>query len=58
MAPFQYFIRYNAAASVAQRMKFLNETVSAAVRHVVNKDLGEHSGIGGIIALDNHGNGE
>ena len=39
-------------------MKFLNESVSDAVEHVVFKDLEAHGGLGGAIALDNRGNGE
>ena len=39
-------------------MKFLNESVSDAVEHVVFKDLEAHGGLEGAIALDNRGNGE
>lgn len=38
-------------------MKFLNESIEDAVQEVVQKDLGEHGGIGGVIAIDDRGNG-
>ncbi|KAH8119349.1 nucleophile aminohydrolase [Phellopilus nigrolimitatus] len=50
-----YFIRYNAAANIADRMKFLGESIGKATRSVVNA-LGENEGIGGVIALDEQGN--
>ncbi|EJD02791.1 N-terminal nucleophile aminohydrolase [Fomitiporia mediterranea MF3/22] len=50
-----YFIRYNAAANIADRMKFLGESVNKAANSVV-KTLGENEGIGGVIALDELGN--
>ena len=53
----QYFIRYNAAANIADRMKFLGESVQKASASVV-KTLGENEGIGGVIALDEQGNCE
>ena len=51
----QYFIRYNAAASIANRMKYLGESLATASRFVV-KDLGENDGLGGIISVDDQGN--
>ncbi|KAL5485117.1 hypothetical protein ACEPAI_7759 [Sanghuangporus weigelae] len=50
-----YFIRYNAAASIADRMKFLGESVQKASANVV-RTLGENEGTGGVIALDEQGN--
>ncbi len=51
----QYFIRFNAAASIASRMKFNHESVGKAADFVV-KDLADNDGLGGVIALDNEGN--
>ncbi|THH07761.1 hypothetical protein EW145_g3162 [Phellinidium pouzarii] len=50
-----YFIRYNAAASIAYRMRFLGESLKKASETVV-KTLGENEGLGGVIALDEQGN--
>ncbi|KAI5123991.1 hypothetical protein M0805_006402 [Coniferiporia weirii] len=50
-----YFIRYNAAANIADRMKFLGESLKKASKVVV-KTLGENEGLGGVIALDGQGN--
>jgi len=50
-----YFIRFNAAASIASRMKFNHESVGMAAAFVV-KDLAVNDGLGGVIALDNEGN--
>ncbi|KAL5523869.1 hypothetical protein ACEPAG_8042 [Sanghuangporus baumii] len=50
-----YFIRYNAAANIADRMKFLGESVQKASASVV-RTLAENEGTGGVIALDERGN--
>ncbi|KAI9445654.1 asparaginase [Russula earlei] len=49
------FIRQNTAATLAHRMQYLNEPVQKAARSVVEALLRE-GGVGGVIALDNHGN--
>jgi isoaspartyl peptidase/L-asparaginase-like protein (Ntn-hydrolase superfamily) len=53
----QYFIRQNAAATIAHRMQYLHETVSQASSHVV-RDLLQAGGLGGVICVDTDGNGE
>ncbi|KAF9484477.1 asparaginase [Pholiota conissans] len=50
-----YFIRQAAAATIAHRVRYLNEPISEACRHVVDELL-EDGGIGGVIALDDKGN--
>ena len=51
----QYFIRYNAAAQIANRMQFLGEDVEKASGAIVQL-LEENEGLGGVIALDSDGN--
>jgi beta-aspartyl-peptidase (threonine type) len=53
----QYFIRQNTAATLAHRMQYLNEPVHKAAREVVEA-LRREEGVGGVIALDNQGNGK
>lgn len=53
----QYFIRQNTAATLAHRMQYLNEPVREAARSVVEA-LRREEGVGGVIALDNQGNGK
>lgn len=53
----QYFIRYNAASAIGNRMKYLGEGVKRASKAVV-KELGKNEGMGGVIALDDQGNCE
>lgn len=52
----QYFIRQNTAATLAHRMQYLDEPVQKAAQSVVEA-LRREGGVGGVIALDNHGNG-
>lgn len=51
----QYFIRFNAAASIANRMKFKHESVKKASEFAV-RELAANDGVGGVISLDNNGN--
>jgi len=51
----EVFIRYNAAAEIAARMRHAGESLSDAAHHVVMEDLGKHDGSGGLIAVDAHG---
>ncbi|KAF7298200.1 hypothetical protein HMN09_01041900 [Mycena chlorophos] len=51
----QYFIRFNTAATIAHRVRYLGESLQAAADFAV-KELAENGGIGGVIALDNHHN--
>jgi isoaspartyl peptidase/L-asparaginase-like protein (Ntn-hydrolase superfamily) len=55
--PFQYFIRQNTAATLAHRMQYLHESVHKAARSVVEA-LRREEGAGGVIALDDQGNGK
>jgi beta-aspartyl-peptidase (threonine type) len=50
----QYFIRQNAAATIAHRMQFLHEPVDAAAAQVVG-DLYKDGGSGGVICIDGDG---
>jgi len=49
-----YFIRHAVAATIAHRVRYLNEPLNKAANRVV-KDLLDAGGIGGVIALDNNG---
>ncbi|KAG6908399.1 hypothetical protein DXG01_004828 [Tephrocybe rancida] len=51
-----YFIRLATAATVARRVQYLHESLEDATRRAV-EDLLTEGGIGGVIALDNLGNG-
>lgn len=53
----QYFIRLNTASTIANRMKYDNDSVADAAISCVD-DLRINGGIGGVIALDNEGHGE
>jgi beta-aspartyl-peptidase (threonine type) len=52
----QYFIRQATGSTVARRMRYLHEHVEKACKHVV-EDLRKDGGLGGVIAVDNQGNG-
>lgn len=53
----QYFIRLNTASTLARRMRYLGESVRKAGRYVV-EELRADAGVGGLIALDDRGNGQ
>jgi beta-aspartyl-peptidase (threonine type) len=53
----QHFIRQNTATTLARRVQYLGEPLHRAARWVVDALDKEH-GAGGVIALDNEGNGE
>jgi beta-aspartyl-peptidase (threonine type) len=52
----QYFIRQATAATIARRVRYLHEPLKKAAKQVVD-DLFQDGGMGGVIALDNTGNG-
>jgi len=52
----EYFIRQVVAYDVAARMKYLDESVKEAAHHLIDKQLPETGGTGGLIALDRKGN--
>ncbi|KAI8975831.1 asparaginase [Trametes punicea] len=52
-----YFIRLGTASTISRRMRYLHEPLSVAAKTCV-EELRRDGGIGGVIALDNSGNGE
>jgi beta-aspartyl-peptidase (threonine type) len=52
----QYFIRCATAVTIARRIRYLGESLEKAAEYAV-EELHQHGGIGGVIALDNMGNG-
>ncbi|HJT76143.1 MAG TPA: isoaspartyl peptidase/L-asparaginase [Gemmataceae bacterium] len=52
----EVFIRYTVARDVAARMQYLHWTVEKAAQEVLDGLPMEKGGVGGIIALDAHGN--
>ncbi len=52
----EVFIRWNAAAEIAARMRHAGETLQTAADHVVMQDLAKNDGSGGVIAVDGQGN--
>jgi beta-aspartyl-peptidase (threonine type) len=51
----EYFIRNVVAYDVAARMKYLGESVQQAADYVINTELVEKGGSGGLIAMDQQG---
>ena len=51
----EFFIRAAVAHDICARVKYLGETVEAAARQVVMKDVPALGGDGGVIALDSTG---
>lgn len=52
----EYFIRHVVAYSICERMRLAGETLAESADHVVNNQLVEAGGDGGVIALDAEGN--
>jgi beta-aspartyl-peptidase (threonine type) len=52
----EVFIRFTAAAEIAARMRHAGQSLEDAAAHVVNIDLGQNDGSGGLIAVDSKGN--
>ncbi|WP_108482382.1 isoaspartyl peptidase/L-asparaginase family protein [Oceaniglobus ichthyenteri] len=52
----EVFIRFTAAAEIAARMRHAGQSLEQAARHVVDIDLGQNDGSGGVIAVDAKGN--
>ncbi len=52
----EVFIRFTAAAEIAARMRHAGQSLEDAAAHVVNIDLGQNDGSGGLIAVDAKGN--
>lgn len=51
----EIFIRFQAAAEISARMRYLGETLDAASEHVVMRVLAPNDGSGGLVAVDRHG---
>ncbi|MBB3950591.1 isoaspartyl peptidase/L-asparaginase family protein [Aureimonas jatrophae] len=51
----EVFIRFQAAAEISARMRYLGESLEAASEHVVQRVLAPNDGSGGLIAVDRHG---
>lgn len=52
----EYFLRCTVAADIAARMRYLKEDVVTASEHVVQGELKDMGGEGGVIAVDGRGN--
>lgn len=52
----EYFIRYQVAADICARMRYANVSLEEAADTVINKQLAEVGGDGGIISVDKSGN--
>ncbi len=51
----EVFIRFTAAAEIAARMRHAGQSLTDAADHVVNVDLAQNDGSGGVIAVDAKG---
>lgn len=51
----EYFIRQNVACDVAARMRYLKEDIGTACEAVIQGDLKQMGGEGGLIAVDSQG---
>ncbi|KGK09443.1 isoaspartyl peptidase/L-asparaginase family protein [Vibrio navarrensis] len=51
----EFFIRKRVAEDVAARMRYLKEDVHTACEHIIQGELKNMGGEGGLIALDAHG---
>lgn len=52
----EFFIRHAVAYNVHSRMHLKGETLNEAGNYVINKELAEVEGMGGLIGIDNEGN--
>ncbi|HDM8223664.1 TPA: isoaspartyl peptidase/L-asparaginase [Vibrio campbellii] len=51
----EFFIRKRVAEDVVARMRYLQENVHTACEHIIQGELKEMGGEGGLIAIDAHG---
>lgn len=51
----EFFLRKMVASDVAARMRYLKEDVHAACEHIIQGELKEMGGEGGLIAIDSQG---
>lgn len=52
----EYFIRYAIAHDLSARLKYTDQTIQEAAADIVNNELKEAGGAGGLIAVDKYGN--
>lgn len=52
----EHFLQENVAADLAARVRYLNETVGQAADHIIQGELKDRGGEGGLIAMDKSGN--
>ncbi|MCV2885361.1 isoaspartyl peptidase/L-asparaginase [Aestuariibacter sp. AA17] len=52
----EFFIRYNVAADICARVKYQGKPLEKAAKEVIHDVLLPAGGLGGVIALDRHGN--
>lgn len=52
----EYFIRFHAASEINDLVKYKGMPLKDATFHVLNNELSEKAGEGGVIAIDKHGN--
>lgn len=52
----EFFIRYRVAGDIAALMEYQNLSLSQSCKKVIQDKLKPAGGLGGVIALDNHGN--
>jgi beta-aspartyl-peptidase (threonine type) len=51
----EYFIRYNVAADICARVRYLKETIGVAAQHVLFDELLPVGGTGGVIVMNPKG---
>lgn len=52
----EYFIRYNVAADICARVRYQGVSIQRAAETVINEELKQAGGTGGVIAMDKRGN--
>ncbi|QPG04496.1 isoaspartyl peptidase/L-asparaginase [Salinimonas marina] len=52
----EYFIRYNVAADICARVRYQGVSIQRAAETVINEELKQAGGSGGVIAMDKRGN--
>ncbi len=52
----EYYIRHVVAFNVCARYKYLGESIEEATNYIINKELNNNAGEGGLIAIDKNGN--
>ncbi|MFQ6371043.1 isoaspartyl peptidase/L-asparaginase family protein [Shewanella sp. YIC-542] len=52
----EYFIRYHVTGDICAQVKYLHKSILEAADDVINQQLVQAGGSGGVIAMDQHGN--